>query len=85
MGQENALVSLNPLQGKREGEQSHNVCLPGFYFLLVVATLTKAWTGPKRREAKEEYPGPREGREEEHFGVGENSLGQGTKEHYKLA
>ena len=41
----------------------------------------KARTGPKRREAKEEYPGPREGREaEEHLGLAENSLGQGTKD-----
>ena len=42
--------------------------------------LMKAQTGLKCHEAKEEYPGPREGREaEEHLGWTENSLGQGTK------
>ena len=40
--------------------------------------LTKTWTGTK--VAKEENPGPREGREaKEHLGLAENSLGQGTK------
>ena len=36
--------------------------------------------GLGRNVAKEEYPGPREGREAEHLGLAENSLGQGTKE-----
>ena len=54
--------------------------------MLAVAFLSKARTGPKRAiEAREEYPGQGEGREEEHLEVAENSLGQGTKEHYKLA
>ena len=53
-----------------------------FYFLLAVATLTKARTEPKRDE--EEYPGPREGCEEDILDFGE-LFWTGNKEHYMLA
>ena len=48
--------------------------------LLAIAIPDEARTGPHCK-ANEEYPGPREGRvPEEHLGLAENSLGQGTNE-----
>ena len=47
----------------------------------MLAYLRRFGPGLGRDIVKEEYPGPREGREvEEHLQLSEKSLGQGTKE-----